>query len=170
MRRKVELIFNQFPKHSLSSPNQSNHAPLCFIVHARTWLLTWLTASSAFRLNSAIFSSVWRLISLIIVDSWCVWDVVDVLSAPRCCCRIDIARFVLSTMPLMHDNIVWIFRHSSSPLPLPDDAVPLTWPLPVAPPRFARDGVSVFTDLISRSSPPPPPRLLLCCVCWKCHF
>lgn len=113
--------------------------------------ITWLTASSAFLRNSAIFSSVWRLISLIIVVSW--W--VGMPSDPRCC-NIEIARFVFSTIPLMHDSMVWILRHSSSPLVVPEP-LPFAWL--VAPPltRFPRDELS---DLSSRSS-----RLLLCC--WR---
>lgn len=113
--------------------------------------ITWLTASSAFLRNSAIFSSVWRLISLIIVVSW--W--VGMPSDPRCC-NIEIARFVFSTIPLMHDSMVWMLRHSSSPLVVPEP-LPFAWL--VAPPltRFPRDELS---DLSSRSS-----RLLLCC--WR---
>lgn len=123
------------------------------------FILTWLTASSAFRRNSAIFSSVWRLISLITADSW--WCDADPPCSPPRCCSIDIARLVFSTIPLMHDNIVWILRHSSSPLPLPDD-VPFTWLPPPALTRLPRDGVSVFIDRRSRSRS----SRLLCCY-WK---
>lgn len=115
--------------------------------------LTWLTASSAFLRNSAIFSSVCRRMSLIVDESWWWCEVPP--SVPRCC-KIEIARFVFSTMPEMHDNIVWILRHSSSPLPLPDDAVPLIWlPTPVPTRLLLREGASVLIDRNSSR--------LLCC-------
>lgn len=79
------------------------------------WRLTWFTASSAFRRNSATFSSVCRLISAIDVSvCCCVACVPGKFSTPRCC-KMVIARLVLSTMADIQFSIVWIFFHSSSP-------------------------------------------------------
>lgn len=127
----------------------------CFNVENSKTQLTWLTASSAFRRNSEIFSSVCLLMSPMIETSWC--DICPVvLSLPRCC-RIDMAFLVFSTIPLMHDNIVWIFFHSSSPLEIPD---PFTW-LAVAVGFVTLIRLERFdSDLISRSSRDD----VLCCV------
>lgn len=100
-------------------------------------ILTWLTASSALRRISSILSSVCRRKSLIIDTSWCEAWLPAATSFPRFW-RIEIAFFVFSAIPLIHDNIVCIFRHSSSPLGILD---PLIGPPPAAlnrlAPRFA---------------------------------
>lgn len=115
--------------------------------------ITWLTASSAFRLNSAIFSSVCLLISLINVVSCRLGTTLPLCPSFPLCCSIEMALFVLSTMPEMQDSIVWMFFHSSSPLLLAEL-------FPVAPFNgFVRPRLdSEVTDRIaSRSS------LWLCC-------